>query len=147
MIFLKKNVAAVSARMFTWEVTTAFDGNLSSVELQKRFDEDFALEPSANHVSFWPAVSFNASDGRKHRYFVAVANEPLLSYRKKSIVACPNKLPCMRLQIKSCEASMQISQALSMWKIAGKTLKLYPVMMEICCVPLCGIIFYLYSFL
>ena len=83
MIFLKKNVAAVSARMFTWEVTTAFDGTLTERELQKRFDEEFALEPCANHVSFWPVVSFNASDGRKHRYLVAVADESLLSYRKK----------------------------------------------------------------
>lgn len=92
MIFLKKNVAAVSARMFTWEVTTAFDGNLSAVELQKRFDDDFALELSANHVSFWPAVSFNASDGRKHRYFVAVADEPLLPYRKKFDRCLPKQI-------------------------------------------------------
>jgi hypothetical protein len=33
-------------------------------------------------VFFWPLVSFNASDGRKHRYLVAVAEEPLENYRK-----------------------------------------------------------------
>lgn len=92
-IFLwNKRIAPVSARMMTWEVTTAFDGMLTEMELQKRFDEDFQGVQSAcdvnmgcseNRVLFWPLVSFNASDGRRHRYLVAIANEPLLPYRKK----------------------------------------------------------------
>ena len=92
-IFLwNKRIAPVSARMMTWEVTTAFDGMLTETELQKRFDEEFQGVQSAcdvnmgcseNRVLFWPLVSFNASDGRRHRYLVAIANEPLLPYRKK----------------------------------------------------------------
>ncbi len=72
----------------TWEVTTAFDGMPTETELRKRFDEDFRDVFNAGFadgecaVFFWPLVSFNASDGRKHRYLVAVADEPLENYRK-----------------------------------------------------------------
>ena len=98
MFLLKKRIAAVSARMMTWEVTTAFDGTLSAVELHRRFDEDFRGvfdgdgEGTDNRVSFWPLVSFNASDGRKHRYLVAVADEPLLPYRKKFDRCLPRQI-------------------------------------------------------
>lgn len=74
--------------MMTWEVTTSFDGTLTETELRKRFDEDFRDVFNAGFadgecaVFFWPLVSFNASDGRKHRYLVAVAEEPLENYRK-----------------------------------------------------------------
>ena len=92
VFFWNKRIAPVTARMMTWEVTTAFDGTLTETELQKRFDEDFQgmqsacegdAECSENRVLFWPLVSFNASDGRRHRYLVAVANEPLSCYRHK----------------------------------------------------------------
>ncbi len=88
MIGWAKKVAPVAARMMTWEVTTAFDGTLTETELRKRFDEDFREVFNAGFadgecaVFFWPLVSFNASDGRKHRYLVAVADEPLENYRK-----------------------------------------------------------------
>ena len=88
MIGWAKKVAPVAARMMTWEVTTAFDGTLTETELRKRFDEDFRDVFNAGFadgecaVFFWPLVSFNASDGRKHRYLVAVADEPLENYRK-----------------------------------------------------------------
>ena len=88
MIGWTKKVAPVAARMMTWEVTTAFDGTLTETELRKRFDEDFREVFNAGFadgecaVFFWPLVSFNASDGRKHRYLVAVAEEPLENYRK-----------------------------------------------------------------
>ncbi|WP_233138465.1 hypothetical protein [Fibrobacter sp. UWB2] len=74
--------------MMTWEVTTAFDGMPTETELRKRFDENFREVFNAGFadgecaVFFWPLVSFNASDGRKHRYLVAVADEPLENYRK-----------------------------------------------------------------
>jgi len=102
--------------MWTWELTTAFDGVLTAAELQKCFEEEFrsAFENAdfcdvgstnigedsytekkpgcekdnlgykdfAGRVSFWPLVSFNASDGRKHRYLVAFPDESLLCYRK-----------------------------------------------------------------
>lgn len=88
MIGWAKKVAPVAARMMTWEVTTAFDGTLTETELRKRFDEDFRDVFNAGFadgecaVFFWPLVSFNASDGRKHRYLVAVADESLENYRK-----------------------------------------------------------------
>jgi len=88
MIGWAKKVAPVAARMMTWEVTTAFDGMPTETELRKRFDEDFREVFNAGFadgecaVFFWPLVSFNASDGRKHRYLVAVADEPLENYRK-----------------------------------------------------------------
>lgn len=88
MIGWTKKVAPVAARMMTWEVTTAFDGMPTETELRKRFDEDFREVFNAGFadgecaVFFWPLVSFNASDGRKHRYLVAVADEPLENYRK-----------------------------------------------------------------
>lgn len=87
-MFWKKRIAPVAARLMTWEVTTAFDGTLTETELRKRFDEDFRDVFNAGFadgecaVFFWPLVSFNASDGRKHRYLVAVADEPLENYRK-----------------------------------------------------------------
>lgn len=88
MIGWTKKVAPVAAQMMTWEVTTSFDGTLTETELRKRFDEDFRDVFNAGFadgecaVFFWPLVSFNASDGRKHRYLVAVAEEPLENYRK-----------------------------------------------------------------
>lgn len=88
MFFWNKRIAPVAARMMTWEVTTSFDGTLTETELRKRFDEDFRDVFNAGFadgecaVFFWPLVSFNASDGRKHRYLVAVAEEPLENYRK-----------------------------------------------------------------
>ena len=88
MIGWTKKVAPVAARMMTWEVTTSFDGILTETELRKRFDEDFREVFNAGFadgecaVFFWPLVSFNASDGRKHRYLVAVADESLENYRK-----------------------------------------------------------------
>ena len=87
-LFWKKRIAPVAARMMTWEVTTSFDGTLTETELRKRFDEDFRDVFNAGFadgecaVFFWPLVSFNALDGRKHRYLVAVAEEPLENYRK-----------------------------------------------------------------
>ena len=87
-LFWNKRTAPVAARMMTWEVTTSFDGALTETELRKRFDEDFRDVFNAGFadgecaVFFWPLVSFNASDGRKHRYLVAVAEEPLENYRK-----------------------------------------------------------------
>lgn len=87
-MYWKKRISPVTARMMTWEVTTAFDGTLTETELRKRFDEDFRDVFNAGFadgectVFFWPLVSFNASDGRKHRYLVAVAEEPLENYRK-----------------------------------------------------------------
>lgn len=100
-------VAPVAARMMTWEVTTSFDGTLTGTELRKRFDEDlgdlFGMREDefretldtgvrVNRVFFWPLVSFNASDGRKHRFLVAMANESLVCYRKKFDRCLPRQI-------------------------------------------------------
>ena len=102
-----RQIAPVAARMMTWEVTTSFDGTLTGTELRKRFDEDFGdlfgvredesretLDTGVrvNRVFFWPLVSFNASDGRKHRYLVSIANEPLVRYRKKFDRCLPRQI-------------------------------------------------------
>ena len=107
MFLLHKKVAAVSARLMTWEVTTSFDGTLTEMELRKRFDEDFGnvfgvredesretfdTGLRAGRVFFWPLVSFNASDGRKHRFLVAMANESLASCRKKFDRCLPQQI-------------------------------------------------------
>ena len=93
--------------MMTWEVTTSFDGTLTEMELRKRFDEDFGnvfgvredesretfdTGMRAGRVFFWPLVSFNASDGRKHRFLVAMANESLASCRKKFDRCLPRQI-------------------------------------------------------
>ena len=95
MFFLNKRIAAVSARMMTWEVLTAFDGTLTETELRKRFDEDFqdaCVSGVENRVFFWPLISFNATDGRKHRFLVSEANEPLACYRKKFDRCLPRQI-------------------------------------------------------
>ena len=92
-MFWKKRIAPVAVRMMTWEVTTAFDGTLTETELHKRFDEEFQdVLGEECRVFFWPLVSFNASDGRKHRYLVAVADEPLETYRKKFDCSLPRQI-------------------------------------------------------
>lgn len=92
-LFWKKRIAPVAARMMTWEVTTAFDGTLTETELHKRFDEEFQdVLGEECRVFFWPLVSFNASDGRKHRYLVAMADEPLETYRKKFDCSLPRQI-------------------------------------------------------
>ena len=73
--------AFVEARLWTWEVVTGFDGVLDPVTLRRRFAEDFpsvaqscsegkcAVEPV-----FREMISFNSTDGRKHRYLVMLVN-------------------------------------------------------------------------
>lgn len=74
--------AFVEARLWTWEVVTGFDGVLDPVTLRKRFAEDFpSVAQSCSEGSctaqpvFREMVSFNSTDGRKHRYLVMLANE------------------------------------------------------------------------
>lgn len=83
MFLLHKRIANVSASLFTWEVTTAFDGVLTESELQKLFKDEFGTDLCTNRVFFYHLVSFNASDGRKHRYLVATSNELLERYQKE----------------------------------------------------------------
>ena len=119
--------------MMTWEVTTAFDGTLTEMELRKRFDEEFrdvwtdkmpkirgsrdfrcgedCGDLLSNQVFFWPLVSFNATDGRKHRFLVSVADEPLAGYRKKFDRCLPRQVALyavadkiLRGEWENCEA-------------------------------------------
>ena len=74
--------AFVDARLWTWEVVTGFDGVLDPPTLRRRFAEDFpTVAQSCSEGSctaqpvFREMVSFNSTDGRKHRYLVMLANE------------------------------------------------------------------------
>ena len=73
--------AFVEARLWTWEVVTGFDGVLDPLTLRRRFAEDFpSVAQSYSEDSctaepvFREMVSFNSTDGRKHRYLVMLAN-------------------------------------------------------------------------
>ena len=61
------------AKMFTWEVVTDFDCDAPQESLEEAFAKEFP-EVQGACVAFWKMVSFNAADGRKHRYLVAVTD-------------------------------------------------------------------------
>jgi hypothetical protein len=72
----------MEAHLWTWEVVTGFDGELDPVTLRRRFAEDFpsvAQSYSSGECAAEPVfremVSFNSTDGRKHRYLVMLAND------------------------------------------------------------------------
>lgn len=68
-------VHAVRGRMFTWEVLTDFECDAPREMLEESFRRDF---PGVEgRPVFWRMVSFNAVDGRRHRFLVAVPDEPL----------------------------------------------------------------------
>lgn len=74
--------AFMEAHLWTWEVVTGFDGELDPVTLRRRFAEDFpsvAQSYSSGKCVVEPVfremVSFNSTDGRKHRYLVMLAND------------------------------------------------------------------------
>jgi hypothetical protein len=60
--------------MFTWEVVTDFDCDAPQESLQEAFAKEFPEVQGDCRVAFWKMVSFNAADGRKHRYLVAVTD-------------------------------------------------------------------------
>ena len=68
-----RRARAVRAKMFTWEVVTDFDCDAPQESLQEAFAKEFP-EVQGSCVAFWKMVSFNAADGRKHRYLVAVTD-------------------------------------------------------------------------
>lgn len=68
-----RRARAVRAKMFTWEVVTDFDCDAPQESLEEAFAKEFP-EVQGSCVAFWKMVSFNAADGRKHRYLVAVTD-------------------------------------------------------------------------
>lgn len=68
-----RRARAVRAKMFTWEVVTDFDCDAPQESLEEAFAKEFP-EMQGSCVAFWKMVSFNAADGRKHRYLVAVTD-------------------------------------------------------------------------
>ncbi len=74
-------VRPVTASIFTWEQTTAFDGDLSDKELRRRFHEEFPDFADVERVMFWSLIAFNTSDGRKHRFLVVFPREDLVGFR------------------------------------------------------------------
>lgn len=74
---------AVRARMFTWEVVTDFDCDAPRESLEEAFAKEFP-EVQGSPV-FWKMVSFNAADGRKHRYLVAMPGDGALESRGRAL--------------------------------------------------------------
>ena len=72
-------IVPVKAHLFTWEVSTNFDENLSPKELESSFATEFPetcsrlneMNPPGYFV-IWPLIAFNASEGRLSRYLVAI---------------------------------------------------------------------------
>lgn len=69
-----RRARAVRAKMFTWEVVTDFDCDAPQESLEEAFAKEFPEVQGGCRVAFWKMVSFNAADGRKHRYLVAVTD-------------------------------------------------------------------------
>ena len=82
--------AFVEARLWTWEVVTGFDGVLDPVTLRRRFAEDFPLVAQSCSTGecavgpvFREMVSFNSTDGRKHRYLVMRTETDVVELRRR----------------------------------------------------------------
>lgn len=82
-------VAFADARLWTWEVVTGFDGVLDPVTLRRRYAEDFPPVAQscsggecAAHV-FREMVSFNCTDGRRHRYLVMRPEADVAEFRRR----------------------------------------------------------------
>lgn len=72
MTFLRGRVCAAEVRLFTWEVVTGFDQEPAGGRLLQLFGEEFPEAAKAFQPRFWKMISFNAADGRLHRYLVAL---------------------------------------------------------------------------
>ena len=77
-----RRARAVRAKMFTWEVVTDFDCDAPQESLEEAFAKEFP-EVQGSCVAFWKMVSFNAADGRKHRYLVAVTDVELVGRKSR----------------------------------------------------------------
>lgn len=63
----------VPARICTWELVTGFGQNPTGDELAECFRRDF---PEMGRLpKFWKMVSFNSSEGRRHRYLAILADQ------------------------------------------------------------------------
>ena len=76
---MRSRIQECRAHLFTWDVTTNFDKDLSAKELDDSFAREFPetcsrlLEGSPpGYFVLCPLTSFNASEGRVSRYLVAV---------------------------------------------------------------------------
>ena len=72
MLFMKNRALACKARMFTWEVVTGFDQEISGADLLAVFAKDFPNMRQGGTPVFWEMIAFNAAEGRRHRFLVAV---------------------------------------------------------------------------
>lgn len=79
-----RRARAVRAKMFTWEVVTDFDCDAPQESLEESFAKEFP-EVQGSCVAFWKMVSFNAADGRKHRYLVALPGDGALESRGRAL--------------------------------------------------------------
>lgn len=68
-------IQGTRARICTWELVTGFGQNPTEEDLMEYFRRDF---PEVNRSpKFWKMISFNSSEGRRHRYLVILAEEEL----------------------------------------------------------------------
>ena len=67
-------VQGVPARICTWELVTGFGQNPTEEELADFFHRDFP--DTEQLLKFWKLLSFNSSEGRRHRYLVILAELP-----------------------------------------------------------------------
>ncbi len=74
-------VQGISARICTWELVTGFGQNPTEEELAGWFCRDF---PGIDRQpKFWKLLSFNSSEGRRHRYLVILVGSLDQSSRRR----------------------------------------------------------------
>ena len=101
-----RRARAVRAKMFTWEVVTDFDCDAPQESLEEAFAKEFPEVQGDCRVAFWKMVSFNAADGRKHRYLVAVTAQEGCENRGQERRALPESIGLYALadrEMRSCD--------------------------------------------
>ncbi len=88
---IKDKVGVASAQLFTWEVVTGFEEELSEPDLLRKlreecpglFDKEGTSSGFGRTFKFWNMISFNGAEGRRHRYLVAVRDGEIQESRWK----------------------------------------------------------------
>lgn len=76
-----ESVARVAARLWTWEVSFPFDEEPLFAQLLDLYRRDFPEVSQRGIPVFLKMVAFNSDSGRKIRYLVVLANEPLAALK------------------------------------------------------------------
>jgi len=121
---LLNKVGAVATRLFTWEVVTGFDQELSDSVLMRRLNEECPglfceLRNAASSrtpplVKFWKMISFNGAEGRRHRYLVALCREDLCGFRWRYDRILPRQIGLYKV----CDMRMRNEDGLENFRYA-----------------------------